>query len=532
MKVEAVIKAKRKKIHIYQWVILVSIILSLILILIWPRWIVDDAYIYFRYAENLAKHGELTWNVGGEKVEGYTGILWVLLLAAGIKFGIKPEIFFVILNILFFYSGLYVIYHASRSLQFSNILKIIFPFLYVLTAALYTHLFSGLETMLFIFLSLLSTYYYYLLVKNDEGLANKIGFSLSNLLLSLTRPEGIAFALLLFLAQLTKSKAKKRNFLIIGLIYLLPFSLYFLWKLFYYGSILPNTFFAKSNQPYLLAGNINYFIRFFAKFLFVPLALLFACFCYGRNKALERLKESPWEIMQLAVPIVATLPSILVYLTSFLDMNYSFRFAIHFYLVYLLSLFVVLNELACTTRNLRKPTPVCMIITIIVILLGIRFLIGVWNDFGEEIQMCKIYKDLVEYSHKAIGKELAKMVKEGKLPQTSTVALRDAGAISYYSKLNIIDFGLLNDKHLAKVGLEGTEAVEYFFQKMPEVAIIPSYSTNTISNNYKWLEDFYLKIICDERFFMNYDLYKIYAPQGFAKANGVTYSEHVYLRKY
>ena len=50
----------------------------------------DDAFISFRYARHLfAGHG-LTWNPG-ERVEGYTNFLWVVLLAGGLGLGIDPE---------------------------------------------------------------------------------------------------------------------------------------------------------------------------------------------------------------------------------------------------------------------------------------------------------------------------------------------------------------------------------------------------------------------------------------------------------
>jgi hypothetical protein len=35
-----------------------------------PKWVVDDAFIIFRYAENLAETGQLTWNPGENPVEG------------------------------------------------------------------------------------------------------------------------------------------------------------------------------------------------------------------------------------------------------------------------------------------------------------------------------------------------------------------------------------------------------------------------------------------------------------------------------
>ena len=58
------------------------------------RWLFlcDDAYISFRYAVNLAEHGELAFNLDPlERVEGYTNFAWVVLLAAGAVLGVAPE---------------------------------------------------------------------------------------------------------------------------------------------------------------------------------------------------------------------------------------------------------------------------------------------------------------------------------------------------------------------------------------------------------------------------------------------------------
>ncbi len=48
------------------------------------EFVCDDAFISFRYAQNLAEHGELAFNVGmqpPERVEGYTNFAWVVVLA-------------------------------------------------------------------------------------------------------------------------------------------------------------------------------------------------------------------------------------------------------------------------------------------------------------------------------------------------------------------------------------------------------------------------------------------------------------------
>src|SRR5690242_13300954 len=40
---------------------------------------IDDAFIYFVYAKNLAHGHGFVYNVGGERVEGFTSMLWVLI---------------------------------------------------------------------------------------------------------------------------------------------------------------------------------------------------------------------------------------------------------------------------------------------------------------------------------------------------------------------------------------------------------------------------------------------------------------------
>ena len=62
----------------------------------WPCWslhalifrfVIDDAFISFRYAQNLNDGHGLVFNPG-ERVEGYSNLLWVLLTAFGMKLGL------------------------------------------------------------------------------------------------------------------------------------------------------------------------------------------------------------------------------------------------------------------------------------------------------------------------------------------------------------------------------------------------------------------------------------------------------------
>lgn len=54
--------------------------------------LIDDAFISFRYARNLAEGGGLVFNPGEEPVEGYSNLAWVLLMALAVRAGILPEV--------------------------------------------------------------------------------------------------------------------------------------------------------------------------------------------------------------------------------------------------------------------------------------------------------------------------------------------------------------------------------------------------------------------------------------------------------
>ena len=52
-------------------------------------WVCDDSFISIRYADNLLNGHGLVYNAG-ERVEGYTNLLWTLLLAALMYLGVTP----------------------------------------------------------------------------------------------------------------------------------------------------------------------------------------------------------------------------------------------------------------------------------------------------------------------------------------------------------------------------------------------------------------------------------------------------------
>src|SRR5512135_1099654 len=60
----------------------------------------DDAYIFLRYAKNFVEGHGLVFNVG-ERVEGYSSFLWVIMVSALMKAGVDPVLSVRILGFVF-----------------------------------------------------------------------------------------------------------------------------------------------------------------------------------------------------------------------------------------------------------------------------------------------------------------------------------------------------------------------------------------------------------------------------------------------
>lgn len=204
---------------------------------------VDDAYISFRYADHFAQGEGLVYNPG-EKVEGFSNFLWVLILATFSWLGAPTPItasilgfFFGLLTLAGIYWGCHRILELDRILAFVPVLALTWVGSWVFWAG------SGLEGPLFTALLTWSWVTYALINSKTTFLW---GFSLMLLLLSFTRPEGILLSGVLLAGALF---IKKRNSFKDLYSLLLPMGvgwiLLVLFRIVYYGELLPNTFYAK-----------------------------------------------------------------------------------------------------------------------------------------------------------------------------------------------------------------------------------------------------------------------------------------------
>jgi hypothetical protein len=162
----------------------------------------DDAYIHFQYARNLATLGRLDFNPGEFRGLGTTSLLWPLALAGGIKSGISPELGARILGIVSLFGAALCVFHLALPM-FASLWPTRARAGALLTAALLAlsgnviwFTLSGMETTLFLALGFLA------LVCYQRG--NWAGVGLASGLAVTTRPEGLVLAPVFLLLEIVR----------------------------------------------------------------------------------------------------------------------------------------------------------------------------------------------------------------------------------------------------------------------------------------------------------------------------------------
>lgn len=201
--------------------------------------LMDDAFISFRYAVNWARGLGLVYNPG-ERVEGYTNFLWVILLAIGVRLGIDITLASKVLSLLSAVGTIAILLLFKMNTAGSShrdFIAQIFPaLLFASMSSQARYVVSGMETLLFTFLLSLAVYLH--LYSGNPFLSGLI-FAI----LALTRPEGVLYFVLALLYQMIRTSSK-HVFAFAGAFVGL-YGIYFLWRYLYYGYPFPNTFYAK-----------------------------------------------------------------------------------------------------------------------------------------------------------------------------------------------------------------------------------------------------------------------------------------------
>ena len=212
---------------------------------------VDDAFIGFRYVDNLLHGHGLVFNTG-EKIEGYTNFFWLVLLTPLIYIGIAPETAALILNflclVLIFLAVSRSAVHLSGNNSRAGWMALILIAGFGSFAFWFT---SGMETLCVTALVALANWK--IIKEKQVTTSAAVLFGLA----TLTRPDSGLYAVPAFLFLLPLWPANKhiswRRYLENGLIYALFPLLHTLFRWAYYGDPLPNTFYAKMHpDAYLI----------------------------------------------------------------------------------------------------------------------------------------------------------------------------------------------------------------------------------------------------------------------------------------
>lgn len=392
------------------------------------RWMLDDAFITFRYSENLAAGFGPVFNPGEAPVEGYTNFTWMLLLAGCIRLGFDPVAWSQIFAAAFAGGTLALLIFSHRFARgISPATAAVAGLLLASFGIFHPWIASGLEATLFMFLLLLTVLLHSFALAPEATRARYAALGIVCALTALTRPEGAVIAGIVLAHHGLRALFGRdhRAWWAIAL-FLLLFGSFLAWRVWYYGYPVPNTFYAKvgGTQAQVLRG-LNYFQGFaaFAWPLLLPVAL-------GMLAVPFLLRRMPWLAVLAGGILLYTLFAIVVGGDVFI----AFRFFAHVAALLCLMAAVGLHY---------AVRPVALRAFLLPLVVGGNLWMAFTHPYTFDIPK---RGDSVTLKGVEVGQWLHAYTA-GR-PQ-ALIATNTAGTIPYYSKRPVIDMLGLNDTQIA-----------------------------------------------------------------------------------
>jgi arabinofuranosyltransferase len=466
---------KQRKSQFFFTLFLVGSVLLILHAWYYYPFIADDSFISYRYAERLLEGKGLSWNAG-KPVEGYSNLLWILLLAALEKithteWWILALMVGLICSLVTLYLLMAFINRLSRGEPVSLVMG---TMSFVLSSPVAVWINGGLEAPLVMLLLWIAVT---LLLKEGVKYKNFILAGVCLGLLSVTRPDGLLFTLAISVALpfYFGTRDQKVYFipilkplLLLNGIALIFYLAQLIFRLSYYGEWIPNTAlvkigftFNRIREGWQYTGRM---LLVYIPFIIVSLFLL---------RGMERKYTAVIRFLLIIVLVDS------VYTTGIGgDIFPGFRFAVP--LVPLLSVVVAFSMIEATGRIPLLRTKRFQYIAagtacLFIFVLQNRLYI---NRITREEDW--------EWNCMAIGKALRK----GFAPDQPSVATTAAGALPFYSRLPTLDMLGLNDYYLAhhRPADFGTGYLahelgdpEYYMQQKPDIVIFSGDYFNTPS---------------------------------------------------
>ena len=251
---------------------------------------IDDANIFFKYAENLSNGHGFVYNIEGERVEGFTSLLWVLVCAACFRCSASPEWLLLGINVALlafaiqYLSAFLASWGNSRQkndheelkrqlicLAISAVWLVLNP-KFVIWSTI-TLMDIGIWSAVFLFGTVQAARH----CVNPQR-KNSVGLSVAGCLMLLVRPEGMLIVPTWFFATVlgrviqrppSMSRAASvtlalKSLFIPVLTYVLVLGGLFAFRMTYFGFPFPNTFYAKVSPDrfYNLKLGLGYLVGY------------------------------------------------------------------------------------------------------------------------------------------------------------------------------------------------------------------------------------------------------------------------------
>jgi len=234
----------------------------------------DDANIFFVYAKNLSQGHGFVYNIGAEKVEGFTSLLWVLIASVAFSISSNPECFLLIVNVclLSFVLTVLTVYLDEEVKAVNKPYSISYASLAFLSITITSPRYIAWTTFTLMDVGIWSALLVVLtvLLLRIRSVQQAIPLSVFVFLLLLTRPEAILWSPIFIIlggmkVLILHNRKEAFRFVRIPLItYCATVTSLTIFRLYYFGYPLPNTYYAKvsPNVFYNIVQGVSYFINY------------------------------------------------------------------------------------------------------------------------------------------------------------------------------------------------------------------------------------------------------------------------------
>jgi arabinofuranosyltransferase len=369
----------------HRLILAVAILAALASSLLFFSFTADDAFISFRYGKNLVFHHIWNWNLTGPHEEAYTSATYTVLAIVPLLLHLPVVLFMKFIGMACVGTMIY----RLRSLTGSGFAWLLGALLLGLSPVLWVHIYSCLETPLYMLLVLEMA----IAVKRAEHVQPAWVYALF-LLLPLTRPEGFVFAsagVLLF----WKLRSHTPKQLSLFAVALLIGAVYFIARWKYFHHMLPNPFYVKVD---------HHSLRNLLRLEFVNLATY-----KGYILAVLLVSLVSRNVVTRVFALCSVFLMTGLFAPHLLAMNYADRFYLQTTLPIILIFFIV-EDVARVSR--------------LALAVAVLF-IAAYSPSDWLLQLK--YPANIKRAHIDLGKRLAPF------SSTHTLLAGDVGAIPYYS---------------------------------------------------------------------------------------------------